>query len=94
MNTSITEPVFSTPEAREWITGVLRNGPATVTFTKRDGSTRVMKCTLQEGVAIPHQHTTDRVKEVNPSVLPVWDIESSAWRSFRLDTITSFEFSA
>jgi hypothetical protein len=83
---------FVSSTGREWLMGLLRDGAVNVTFTKRDGSTRVMKCTLQEGVAIPHEKTTDRVKQTNEDIVPVWDIEANAWRSFRLDSITEITF--
>lgn len=87
-----TPHTFDNKEAREWLKSMLQMGPVDVTFTKSDGTTRVMKCTLQEGVVVPHEKTTDRVKETNNEVLPVWDIEKSAWRSFRLDSITQVRF--
>lgn len=83
---------FNTTEGREWLKSMLRMGPVDVTFTKSDGTQRVMKCTLQEGVVVPHEKTTDRVKETNDNVLPVWDLEKNAWRSFRLDSITQVNF--
>ena len=83
---------FITPVGRQWLVGILRAQPVKVTFTKRDGSERTMTCTLQEGVAVPHEKTTDRVKEVKEEILPVWDMEANAWRSFRLDTIKHISF--
>lgn len=74
-------------EFRNWIKGMLRSGPVTVTFRKQDGEERVMNCTLQEGVAIPHVKTTDRVKEVNDEICPVWDIDKGAWRSFKYESV-------
>lgn len=65
----------------------LRAGPVVVTFIKADGSERTMRCTLQEGVAVPHEKKTERVKEVNENIVPVWDLEKSAWRSFKFDAI-------
>jgi hypothetical protein len=65
----------------------LRAGPVVVTFTKTDGTERTMRCTLQEGVVVPHEKKTDRVKKVNENVVPVWDIEESAWRSFKFESI-------
>lgn len=76
-------------QGRDWLVGILRNNEVDVTFTKADGTERVMKCTLKEGVAIPHEKTTERVKEANENILPVWDIEKNAWRSFRIDSITN-----
>jgi hypothetical protein len=46
-----------------------------------------MLCTLREDIVVPHEKTTDRVKELNEEVLPVWDCEKNAWRSFRVDSI-------
>lgn len=64
---------------------------AVVTFTKKDGSERVMKCTLQESVVPAATTTATTVKKVNDQVLAVWDIDKSAWRSFRLDSVKSVE---
>lgn len=79
-------------KAREWLKSHLRAGPVKVTFLKTDGSEREMKCTLKEGIAIPHEKTTDRVKQVSDEVCPVWDIDKGAWRSFRYDSITRLTF--
>lgn len=84
---------MNTPEGRDWLKSHLKMGPVKVTFTKKDGSERVMNCSLQENVVVPHEKTTDRVKEENPEVIAVWDLDKSAWRSFRLDSIKTVEFS-
>lgn len=55
--------ISTTAENKAGIQALLRQGAATIVFTKKDGSERVMKCTLQEGVVVPHEKTTDRVKE-------------------------------
>ena len=81
------------PEERQWLIGVLKMHDVEITFTKKDGSTRVMKCTLDEGKIPTHEKKTDRVKSVNEDVLPVYDIEAQGWRSFRLDSITQVNFS-
>ena len=70
----------------------LHSGVVEVTFEKNDGSTRVMKCTLSENIIPISTETTKAVvkkKQHNPDVLPVWDIESEGWRSFRWDSISS-----
>jgi hypothetical protein len=82
------EPIdVNMPVDKAEMINLLKENTVFVTFDKRDGSERTMKCTLMDKVAIPHEKTTDRVKEPNPNILPVWDIDSNAWRSFRLDTI-------
>lgn len=72
---------------RKWIVDMLHIGPAKVTFIKNDGTEREMHCTLEEKVVVPHVKTTDRVKENNEEVCPVWDIDKRAWRSFRYDSV-------
>lgn len=72
---------------RDWLLELLRQGEIEVTFTKTDGTQRVMACTLKEGVVVPHEKKTERVKEVNEDIIPVWDIEKQAWRSFKLSTV-------
>ena len=67
----------------------LRNGICVVSFTKMNGDTRVMKCTLQSGY-LPEQDETKAVdvREGYENVVNCWDIDASGWRSFRLDRIT------
>ena len=74
------------------LTEALANGPATVTFTKKDGSERVMKCTTNEALTPAISGTSTRA--VNPNVLPVYDIEAQDWRSFRWDSVKSVEVEA
>jgi hypothetical protein len=79
------------------LVSILVNSVAIVTFTKVDGSTRIMKCTLQEDF-LPALKGSNHKR--SQEVLPVWDIEaksntdqtrSGSWRSFRLDSIQSIE---
>jgi hypothetical protein len=69
----------------------LRSFVAQVTFTKKDGSTRVMNCTLRPDIVPPVVTEATRTKKVNDAVCPVWDIDAQAWRSFRYDAITHIE---
>lgn len=71
---------------------ILAQTTATIRFTKKDGTARVMVCTLRSDIVVPHEKTTDRVKAVNENILPVWDIEANAWRSVTIDAITTLGF--
>jgi hypothetical protein len=62
----------------------------TVTFEKKDGTERVMNCTLQ--VSIVPQVNTESTRKENDDVVAVWDLEKDAWRSFRVDSIKSVEY--
>ncbi len=75
----------------EMIRSTLKSNICKVTFTKSNGELREMMCTLQESIVVPHEKTTDRVREVKEDVIPVWDCEKEAWRSFRIDSIIAIQ---
>lgn len=89
-----TTPSFSLDKSKESLQELLRNFVAIVTFTKKDGSERVMKCTLKQDIAIPHERKTERVKEPKDDLLPVWDIDASAWRTITVPNILTVEINA
>lgn len=72
--------------SREDLAAALRAGVVTVKFKKVNGEERTMKCTLQES-ALPKSESKDAEAVYNPSVVAVWDLEKSGWRSFRMDSI-------
>ncbi len=66
------------------------NDKVKVIFTKKDGSKREMTCTRKLGM-IPEQfHPKGAGKEITDT-LPVFDLEASGWRSFKIDSILSIE---
>lgn len=67
----------------------LRANVAEVRFTKSDGTERIMKCTLREDLVVPYVKKTDRVKEANTDIVPVFDVEKNEWRSFKVDAVQS-----
>jgi hypothetical protein len=95
----VDKPVFQNDASgQDWLKSVLRDGEVTVTFTKVDGTERVMKCTLKEGLIIPTesevvQGKVKRTKVPSPDVLPVFDTEAKQWKSFRWDSIKQVDFS-
>lgn len=66
---------------------MLHGGIISVKFTKKDGSERIMRCTLNEAYIKPYEKKTDKDKIVNENTVSVWDIENDSWRSFRIDSI-------
>lgn len=64
-----------------------------LTFKKVDGSERTMKCTL-DPMFIPGRDnitSSKKKKTENENVLPVWNIDEQAFRSFRVDSLISYE---
>ena len=101
MNLSNTEDVKWVPTytERTFVKNVLREKVVSVTFTKKDGTERVMNCTLQEDL-IPAKVVSESantanvvVRTVNDDVVPVYDIDAKGWRSFRWDSVKSIEWS-
>lgn len=74
-----------------WLKMVLSKQPATVTFTKVDGTERVMKCTLQpESLppAVPlKEGKTPRKETTSTKALRVFDLEKQEWRSFTIKNV-------
>lgn len=77
---------------RNWLNDHLHYGPVTITFKKKDGTERVMNCTLKESDTLSYEKKTDRVREYNEEVCPVFDLDKKEWRSFRYDSITEIRF--
>lgn len=78
---------------QKWLKSHLNAGEVTVTFTKKDGTERVMKCTTSTDL-VPQEPITESVtpkreKKVNEDVMPVYDLESKHWKSFRWDSVKS-----
>ena len=79
---------YSEVRTKEMIQNLLNIGEVSVTFTKKDGTERIMKCTLNE-VMIP----TDKIpknesaKKKNDDVQAVYDLEAAGWRSFAWNSI-------
>jgi hypothetical protein len=71
-----------------WLTGMLHIDTVTVTFTKKDGTERVMKCTLSPKL-LPEQTITEGKKERKKpeNTIAVYDVEAKGWRSFSVKSV-------
>ena len=68
----------------------LLSGIWVVMFRKvSDDSLREMKCSLMEDYVGKKNQKTSKNK--SKEVLPVWDIDSKGWRSFRFDRVIGME---
>ena len=76
-----------------WLKDMLVMGPVTVTFTKKDGTDRVMECTLQPELlpkiakAKIKEGEEKSPRKQSQDVIPVYDIEAKSWRSFTIKSV-------
>jgi hypothetical protein len=88
---------------RQDLVDMLHAGVCEVTFTKVNGETRTMPCTLSETIIpLAPVHVTNtnnsidfpqvkKQKKVNPEVMSVWCLDKKEWRSFRIMNVTSIK---
>ena len=74
------------------ISTMLHENVCEVTFTKVDGSKRVMPCTLKPGSFPIVEGTGPKApKGKRDDNLSVWCTDQSAWRSFKLMNVTQIK---
>jgi len=83
---------FKTKKEKDWLLGLLRSEVVDITFTKKDGSERILKCTLMESKIPTEKVPKGTEKSKNDEVVPVFDVENDGWRSFRWDSIKQINF--
>lgn len=82
---------------KDLLKSILRKQTVAVTFIKKDGTERLMKCTLSEDL-IPEVAKPKAVANGTSTIvrsdesLAVYDVVASGWRSFRYDSINSINF--
>lgn len=85
--------LVKSPEFRDWLIGVLRddNKSTVVTFKKKDGTTRKMKCTRNPSL-IPEEHHPKTESEESTNTIRVFDLEKQEWRSFIVENVMSIDY--
>lgn len=63
---------------------VLRKGECNVTFKKSDGTTRKMRCTLQEDMLPTYEGKNGGEDK---EVVVVLDLDKQSWRSFKVASV-------
>lgn len=73
---------------------LLQKGEVIVTFTKADGSNRVMRCTTSADLmpkAITEATSDGPKRKPYTGVQAVYDLENNGFRSFKFDSVTRFQ---
>jgi len=74
------------------ILDLLHEHDCEVTFTKVDGSIRVMPCTLREA-AMPQRDAVKfhETRVINEKVISAFCLDKMEWRSFRVENVTNIK---
>ena len=73
---------------RDELKQMLQENQCEVTFTKVDGSVRVMPCTLKSDLLpVIGTKTEKAAKKENLDTLSVWCLDKKEWRSFRVANV-------
>ena len=79
------------PVLTDSLENALRNGVVNLEFKKVDGTTRNMKATLNTAIIFEIENTSQHKSESPTNgVLPVYDVEASGWRSFKVENLLSY----
>lgn len=84
------------PLLHQWLKDILSVTEATITFTKVDGTERVMKCTLEPAKLPPvviKEDAKPRKQSESTKALRVFDIEKNEWRSFTIKNVKRIDLS-
>jgi len=87
--------MITTKDKRNEYDKVLHNNICVVTFTKRDGTERVMRCTLKTEhlpvLPVVEFTAAKTPRKQSDTTISVWDLDKSAWRSFAVDSVKSIK---
>ena len=81
-------------QIHDWLKGILPTTEATITFTKVDGTERVMKCTLEADKLPPvvvKEDAKPRKQTDSTKALRVFDLDKKEWRSFTIKNLKRIE---
>ena len=78
---------------------MLREQEIKITFTKKDGTERVMRCTLDPAKLPVHETNTDNPidfpetkRKVSTDTMAVFDLDVQGWRSFTKKSVKCVDF--
>ena len=72
---------------------ILRTRELTITFTKKDGTERVMRCTLDPAKLPVQENTNSNTnRKVSTETMAVFDLDAQGWRSFTKTAVKCVDF--
>lgn len=93
MSESQQKEIVGTPEFREWMVGVLNdpNKSTTITFTKKDGTVRKMRCTRNVALIPEDFHPKGSTSDITGAIR-AFDLDKNEWRSFIPENVQLIDY--
>jgi hypothetical protein len=70
---------------------ILAAGPALVTFTKKDGTDRTMRCTRSPDLLPPGAVKGTDTRKDQGNLIAVYDLDAQAWKGFFFDKMVAIQ---
>ena len=70
---------------------ILAAGPALVTFTKKDGSERTMRCTRNPDLMPAGSVKGTDARKDQGNLIAVYDLDAQAWKGFFFDRMVAIQ---
>lgn len=75
-----------------WLKGMLVvNDEVFVTFLKKDGSERLLRCTLNPNL-LPKSELKESTRKQPTNTMAVFDLDNNGWRSFTIKSVKQVKF--
>ena len=84
--------IMKDPEFASWLREYLSENTITVTFTKKDGTNRVMKCTKQSDMIPTDKQPKGSGSTSTGDAVAVFDLDKQEWRSFIVENVTKVNY--
>ncbi len=79
---------------KQALLSALTSGKATVNFVKADDTNRTLQCTLNDELMTEYTFSENELTEIladaKTGLVRAYDLEKSAWRSFRTESVTDW----
>lgn len=89
----IIDEIYDKKLIRQQLTDALHKGEVIVEFKKVNGELRSMPCTLRSDLLPPAPKLVEPApaRKHSDATVSVWCTDKQAWRSFRIDSVISFD---
>ena len=82
------QELVASDEFGDWFREYLSENVIEIEFTKKDGTTRMMKCTRDIAKIPTDKHPNGNGPSVKSTTIQAFDLDIKEWRSFNTESLT------